>query len=204
MERRRNLPLGSRRICLRRQGPGIGVTWANPIVRLEKINGGFAYSLNREHFDVSSIFATALGGTVHGKLDASRLPGSPALGRIGLEVTGIELEQALRAFSTRELPLERLPLSGLTAGTLKVNWRGSLLDARMDGDLRVRPVLRAGTLPVTAVVQATVDFKDESVEVQSVDASTQATHLTTQGGCRRTRTCSWIWRPGNWRNCGRW
>lgn len=112
---------------------GFGVTWANPIVRLEKINGGFAYSLNREHFDVSSIFATALGGTVHGKLDASSLPGSPALGRMDLEVNGIELEQALRAFATRELPLERLPLSGLTAGTLKVHWVGSLLDARMDG-----------------------------------------------------------------------
>ena len=86
---------------------GFGVTWANPIVRLEKINGGFAYSLNREHFDVSSIFATALGGTVHGKLDASSLPGSPALGRMDLEVNGIELEQVFGS-----LCHPRVPLSG--------------------------------------------------------------------------------------------
>ena len=160
---------------------GAGVTWANPIVRLEKISGGFAYSLDREHFNVSSIFATALGGTVHGKLDASSLPGSQPLGRMDLEVNGIELEQALRAFATRELPLERLPLAGLTAGTLNVHWVGSLLDARMDGDLRVRPVARAGTLPVTAVVRATVNFKEQSVEVDNVDASTRETHLRTQG-----------------------
>jgi len=160
---------------------GVGVTWADSVVRLANITGGFAYSLDREHFDVSSIFATALGGTVHGTLDASSLPGAQPVGRIDLVVTGVELAQALRAFSTRELPLDRLPLSGLTAGTLKVHWLGGPLDARMDGDLRVSPVARAGTLPVTGVVQATVDFRHESVEVRSVDVSTRETHLTAQG-----------------------
>ena len=51
----------------------------------------------------------------------------------------------------------------------------------MDGNLRVQPVARAGQLPVTAVVQATVDFKDQSVQVHSVDASTPETHLSAQG-----------------------
>ncbi len=58
-----------------------GVSWANPTFRLEKINGGFAYSLDREHFNVSSIFATALGGTVTGKLDASQFARQGAGGK---------------------------------------------------------------------------------------------------------------------------
>jgi translocation and assembly module TamB len=158
-----------------------GVGWADEIVRLEKINGGFMYSLDREHFNVSSIFATALGGTVHGKMDTSHLTGKEAVGQIDLQVTGVELASALRAFATEELPLERLPLSGSTAGTLLVHWRGSPLNALMDGNLQVQPVARAGQLPVTAVVQATVDFKSQSVQVHSVDASAPETHLSVQG-----------------------
>jgi translocation and assembly module TamB len=158
-----------------------GVGWADEVVRLEKMNGGFLYSLDREHFNVSSIFATALGGTVHGKMDTSHLPGKEAVGQMDLQVTGVEVESALRAFATTELPLERLLLSGSTGGTLLVHWRGSPLDALMDGNLRVQPVARAGHLPVTAVVQATVDFRSRSVQVHNVDASTPETHLSAQG-----------------------
>ena len=159
----------------------VGVNWTDSIVRLERMNGGFAYSLDREHFNVSSIFATALGGTVHGKLDASSVRGKEQVGRIALEVNGVEVEQALHAFSNDDLPLDRLHLSGLTAGTLDVNWRGSFLNAKMDGDLRVRPVARAGELPVTAVVQATVDFKGQAGLLHSVEASTQASRLSASG-----------------------
>jgi translocation and assembly module TamB len=166
-----------------------GVTYADSIVRLEKMNGGFFYTLNPEHFNVSSIFATALGGTVHGKMDTSFLRGREAEGRIELEVTGVELQQALRAFSSSDLPLERLPLAGSTVGTLGVTWRGSPLNAFMDGDLRVQPLARAGQLPVSAVVQATVDFRSGAVQVHNLDASTnpgaasggQGTHLSAQG-----------------------
>ncbi len=163
------------------QAKAMGVGWADDIVRLEKMNGGFLYSLDREHFNVSSIFATALGGTVHGKMAASHLPGKEAVGQMDLQVTGVELESALRAFASMELPLQRLPLSGATSGTLLVKWQGSPLDATMDGNLRVEPVPRAGQLPVTAVVQATVDFKSQSVQVRNLDASTPETHLLAQG-----------------------
>ena len=82
------------------QAKAMGVGWADDIVRLEKMNGGFLYSLDREHFNVSSIFATALGGTVHGKMAASHLPGKEAVGQMDLQVTGVELESALRAFAS--------------------------------------------------------------------------------------------------------
>jgi translocation and assembly module TamB len=163
----------------------VGVNWTDSIVRLERMNGGFAYSLDREHFNVTSIFATALGGTVHGKLDASSLRGKEQVGRISLEVNGVEVEQALHAFSTSDLPLDRLRLSGATTGTLEVNWRGSFLNAKMDGDLRVRPLARAGELPVTAVVQATVDFKGAAGLLRSVEASTTASRLSASGRLSR-------------------
>ncbi len=160
---------------------GVGVNWADGVVRLERINGGFLYSLDGEGFSASSIFATALGGTVHGRMNASYLRGKEQVGRIELQVNGVELAQALRAFSNSDLPLERLHLAGSTTGTLDVNWRGSPLNARMDGDLVVRPVARQGELPVGATVQATVNFKGQSVQVRSVEAGTAATHLSAQG-----------------------
>jgi translocation and assembly module TamB len=159
----------------------VAVSWANPTMRLDRISGGFLYSLDREHLNVSSIFAVALGGTVHGKLNASNLRGKDAVGRIELDVTGVELKQALRAFSTSDLPLTRLHLAGTTAGSLDVNWRGSPLNALMSGDLRVRPQTRTGELPVTAVVQAEVDFKHQSAQLRSVEASTPETHLSARG-----------------------
>jgi translocation and assembly module TamB len=157
------------------------VTWADNTVRLERINGGFAYSLDGEHFNASSIFATALGGTVHGRLDASHLRGKEAVGKIALEVTGVELSQALHAFSNTDLPLDSLRLSGSTAGTLDVNWRGSPLNALMTGDLQIKPVRRAGELPVTAAVRTTVDFKRQSAEDLNVEAATQFTRLSARG-----------------------
>ncbi len=156
-----------------------GVNWTDHVIQLEHVNGGIAYSLDREQFNVSSIFATALGGTVHGKLDAST--GKDPVGRIALEVTGVEVGQALRAFSTRDMPLDLLHLSGAATGTLDVRWRGSLLNAKMDGDLRVRPVARAGDLPVTAVVKATMDFKAEAGELHAVEASTPASRFSVRG-----------------------
>lgn len=158
-----------------------GVNWTDPVVRLEGMNGGFNYSLDREHFNVSSIFVMGLGGTVHGKIDAGHPLGKEETGRMLLEVTGVDVAQALRAFTTNDLPLERLHLSGTTAGTLDVHWRGDFLNAQMDGDLRVRPVPRAGYLPVTAVLQATVDFKGQAGELYSVEASTAASRLSARG-----------------------
>ena len=158
-----------------------GVTWADQTVRLEKINGGITYTLDREHFNVSSIFATALGGVATGTLDSTNSSGKEPVGKIALEVTDVDLAQALRAFSNEHLPLERLHLGGSTAGLLDVNWRGTPLNAKMDGDLRVHPVARAGELPVTAVVQATVDFKGQSCELHSVEASTRASRLSARG-----------------------
>lgn len=158
------------------------VNWADRRVRFENINGGIAYLLDRDHFDVSSIFATMLGGTLQGKLSINNLPNKESTGRVELKVSGVELGQALRAFSNDKLPLARLPLTGSTAGMLEVNWRGSPLNARMDGDLHVTPLVRAGgSLPVTASVRGTVDFKGRSAELLSVEASTPASHLWAQG-----------------------
>ena len=158
-----------------------GVSWQNQSVRLEKISGGLAYSMDREHFNISSLFATVLGGTVHGKIDATHLPGSPATGRMELQLAGVELEQTRRALASRELPLERLPLAGQTAGTLVMNWQGSPRKARMEGDLQVSPVARAGQLPVTAVLNATLDFQNESADVRKLEAHTQGSYLSAQG-----------------------
>ena len=98
-----------------------------------------------------------------------------------LQVAGIELERALRAFSTSELPLERLPLAGSVAGTLTVNWQGSPLNARMAGDLRVQPVYRAGQLPVEAAVQAAVDFQASRCRCVAWKLPARASHLSAQG-----------------------
>ncbi len=158
-----------------------GVSWQNQSVRLEKISGGFNYSLDREKFNVSSLFATALGGTVSGKMSLSHPGGNDSTGRVELQLTRVDLEQTRRAFSTHELPLERLPLAGETAGTLAVNWQGSPQNSRLEAHLRVDPVARPGQMPLTAVVETTVDFRNESTEVHKLEAHTKGTYLSAQG-----------------------
>ncbi|PSH04011.1 MAG: hypothetical protein CXZ00_09370 [Acidobacteria bacterium] len=158
-----------------------GVTWKNQISRLEKINGGLIFSLDREHFEAPSIFAAALGGTVHGKLSVSNLQSKEQLGLISLKVTGAQLTQVMSAFTTRELPLDRLHLAGSATGTLEVNWRGSPQNAQIDGDMRIVPIMRPGELPVTAALRGTVDLKGPSVQLHSVEVSTRAARLKASG-----------------------
>jgi translocation and assembly module TamB len=159
----------------------VGLNWLDRNVHLERINGGIVYSLDREHLNIPALFATALGGTVHGSLYASSLRGQEPVGRAALEVTGVELAQALGAFSTQDERLRSLRLSGLTAGKLDVNWKGSPLNARVDADLRVQPVARTGELPVSAQAQAAVDWKEQLCQLHSLEASTRATHLAARG-----------------------
>jgi translocation and assembly module TamB len=158
-----------------------GVSWENPGVRLEKINGGFNYALDRDHFNISSLFAAALGGTVRGKMSMVHPGKRDSTGRAELQLTKVDFEQTRRAFSTHELPLERLPLAGETAGTLVVNWQGAPQTARLEADLRVDPVARSGQMPLTATVVATVDLKSDVAEVHKLEAHTKGTYLSAEG-----------------------
>jgi translocation and assembly module TamB len=158
-----------------------GVTWANSTVRLEKMNGGLAFTLDRDRFNISSIFATALGGTVHGKLDASHVNGKESAGHIELETTGVQLGEALQVFSSRQLPLARLRLAGVVSGPLLATWQGDMRNARMEVKLGVQPLNRRGELPVTAAAQGTFDFKRVALELHNLEASDGTTHLTAHG-----------------------
>ncbi len=160
---------------------GTGMEWHDPIMQLQRVSGGLDFSLDRERFNIPAFFATALGGTVHGKLMASGPESRRQDGRINIEVSGLELTDVLAAFSEPELPLSRLSLGGAVGGGLEIHWADGFQHALMDGNVKVRPVPRAGELPVAAAVRATVDFHGQSAQFHEAEATTAASKVNVSG-----------------------
>jgi translocation and assembly module TamB len=168
-------------LLLAGRGRASGASWVNQTLSMEKINGGFEYAFDGERLNVSSIFLTALGGAFHGQMTVTGLRGKEPAGEIALQAENVELSDVLRSFSRSDLPLDRLHLSGAVYGPLRAQWRGSPEDARLMAELRVEPRPRAGELPVSATARAAVELRDDSVEIESMEASTPATKLTVRG-----------------------
>ena len=86
-------------ICHGGQGAGRGRDLGGPTVRLEKINGG--YCLFAGPRALQRLFDFCHGAGRHGTRNVGlhNICGKEPVGQMELEVTGVELEQALRAFS---------------------------------------------------------------------------------------------------------
>jgi len=160
---------------------GTGMEWHDSIMHLQRVSGGLDFSLDREHFNIPALFATVLGGSVHGKLMASGLGSHHQDGRMNLEVSDLEVMDVLAAFSEPELPLNRLSLGGAVAGGLEIHWADGFQHALMDGNVKVRPIPRPGELPVAAAVRATVDFLGQSAQFHEAEATTAASKVNVSG-----------------------
>ncbi|MDR3764588.1 MAG: translocation/assembly module TamB domain-containing protein [Acidobacteriota bacterium] len=163
------------------QARGTNVTWSSRQFRLERVNGGFFYSLDQNRIVANSIFAAVMGGTAHGRMVVDLHSAAGQMGSIELETTGLEAEQGLKAFTTSDVPLSALRLSGRAAGPVNIRWKGSLLRAQLDARLHVTPVARTGLLPVTAELGANVELGEPSAEITLAEVSTPQSHLSAHG-----------------------
>jgi translocation and assembly module TamB len=172
------------------------IEWANN--KLSMRNGRFnaGFSITPARFHLSSIKANLLGGDLAGDADVTNWqtsleappasgrrhvigrvpPGSLQHGSVRLQLAAFPLLPALQMLSSRNLPLDRLDLSGNATGNVEVLWVGSIRDAETRLDLGIVPPLKPAPseIPVRGKVEGIYRGSRDEAEVTQL-------HLTTPG-----------------------
>src|ERR1019366_10231304 len=155
-----------------------------------------SYSITPDRFRLSSIKANLLGGDLAGDADVTNwqtsIEPSPAPGRrhvigrvppaslqrgqVRLQLAGFPLLPALEMLSSKNLPLDRLDLSGSASGKVEMLWVGSIRDAETRVNLAIAPPLKPAPseFPVRGRIDGIYRGSRDELEVTQL-------HLTTPG-----------------------
>ena len=156
------------------------------------LNGGAQFTANRERLVLSSIFATALGGTLNGSgelRDWTSVRQSPLGGKmpvqsglLNLRLNALQLRQLVDAAGA-STAVRKLDAVGSIAGTLRAQWTGSLRNLDTAVDLDVTPPANPARdqLPVTARVRAIYHRAAQTVDVPQLDLATRTTRVDATG-----------------------
>ena len=187
------------------------IEWSNG--KLSMQNGRFnaAYSVTPERFHVSSIKANLLGGDLTGDADVtnwqnslqssleSPLEPSPAAGRrhvvgrvppgslqrgsVRLQLAAFPLLPGLQLLSSKNLPLDRLDLSGNASGKVEMLWVGSIRDAETRLNLDIAPPLKPAPaeIPVRGQIDGIYRGSRDELEVSQLHLTTPGSEVTATG-----------------------
>ncbi|MGD9715264.1 MAG: hypothetical protein AB7V46_24885, partial [Thermomicrobiales bacterium] len=126
--------------------------WRSGGVRVRNLNGGVDYSIDPQRVSFSNVFFSVLGGTVTGSVEVQDWRSSQSSpgrqrGSANLRVANIGLHNAATAAASRQFPVDRLSLSGVTSGAVEVRWTGAPNSAVAKFDLGVKPLPARGARP---------------------------------------------------------
>ena len=160
--------------------------YSDSVVRNVKLSGAAQYTADQNRLSLNRIEGQIWQGTAAGKavienwLETSS---GKATGSADLELSGIHLQPAAEAVSTRKLPLDQLNLAGESSGTVAVTWKGVLPDIVAKLDLRVTPLpaSQQGQLPVTANLHGIYLARSESLQFDHLDITTPNTMVVASG-----------------------
>ncbi len=184
------------------------IEWSNGKVstRNGRINAGF--SLTPDRFRVSSIKANLFGGDLladvdvtnwQNSLEPSPAPGQRHLigrvppeslqrGHVRLQLAGFPLLPALEMLSSKNLPLDRLDLSGNASGNVEMLWVGSIRDAETRVNLAIAPPLKPtpNEIPVRGQIDGLYRGSRDELEVSQLHLTTPASEITATGNLAAT------------------
>jgi translocation and assembly module TamB len=187
------------------------IEWSNGKVSIRngRITAGFFVA--PERFHVSSIKANLLGGDLQGDADVTNwqssrqsslqgsLEPSPAAGRshvigrippeslqrgqVRLQLAGFPLLPALEMLSSKNLPLDRLDLSGSASGKVDMLWVGSIRDAETRVNLAIVPPLKPtpNEIPVHGQIDGSYRGSRDELQVTQLHLTTPASEITATG-----------------------
>jgi translocation and assembly module TamB len=166
---------------------------------LPNLNGGAQFSLTRDRFSLSSIFANAFGGTITGSLDvrdwlsserpgkgtvdsSKDVPAPPQRGSGSFDVRGIQMRSTIAAFG-RNATVDKLDPVGIAAGKVNVAWTGSPAHADAELALHITPPARVEPhqFPVQGEVLATYRGRNQLLDVRRLDLVTPHSTLNVAG-----------------------
>jgi translocation and assembly module TamB len=177
--------------------------WSNGKVSMRNGRLAAGFSVTPSRFHVSSIRANLMGGDLTGDADVTNwqsaldpapgskharvigrvAPGSLQRGSLRMQLTGFPLAPALSMLSSKNLPLDRLNLSGSTSGTAEALWVGSIRDAetRLNLDIVPPPTPATNEIPVRGKIDAIYRGSRDELEVSQLRLNTSGSELTATG-----------------------
>ena len=152
------------------------------------LNGGAQFTADRDRINMTSIFATTLGGTLHGNGEIrmasppAATKATPASGTLNLRLNGLQVRQLVDALGS-SAAVRKLDPVGSIAGTLRAQWAGSMKNyqAAVDLDIVPPPAPSSDQLPVTARVVATYHHLQEIIDVPQLNLATRTTRVDATG-----------------------
>ncbi len=110
-------------------------------------------------------------------------PQSLQRGSLRLQLAGFPLLPALEILSSKNLPLDRLGLSGMASGKVEMLWVGSIRDAETRLNLGVAPPLQPapGEIPVHGQIDGIYRGSRDELEVTQLHLTTPASEITATG-----------------------
>jgi translocation and assembly module TamB len=179
------------------------IEWSNG--KLSMPNGRITagYSVTPGRFRVSSIKANLFGGDLVGDADVTNWqnslepspaaarrhvigrvpPGSLQRGSVHLQLAGFPLLPALELLSSKNLPLDRLDLSGRASGKVEMLWVGSIRDAETRMNLDIAPPLKLAPaeIPVRGQIDGIYRGSRDELEVSQLHLTTPGSEITAAG-----------------------
>ena len=183
------------------------------MMRNGRVNTGFSITPDRFHLSSikASLLGGELGGdadvtnwqssiqsSMPGSRESSLQPSPPrrarhVIGRIPpqsvqrgsvhLQLAGFPLLPAMEMLSSRNLPLDRLALSGNTSGTVEMLWVGSFRDAETRLKISIVPPPKPvqGEIPVQGRVDAVYRGSRDELEVSDLHLATPGSEVSATG-----------------------
>ena len=115
-------------------------------------------------------------------------PGSLQRGSLHLQLAGFPLLPALEILSTKNLPLDRLALSGNASGNVEMLWVGSIRDAETRLNVAIAPPLKSALpeIPVRGQIDAVYRGSRDELEVSQLHLTTPGSEITAVGNLAAT------------------
>ena len=178
--------------------------WNAAAVHVNSVSGSAAFHMDQDRIDVSRIAASALGGTVSGQMTVSHWNAPPRIekepppivprgahaitareqiAKANFTLRGVGVERIASLFSTSQLPLNDLHVSGVADATAEFSWVGSPQSAQLKVDVQAspNPADTGGNMPITAQGQGVYDFRTASMQIGLADLHTPSSHLNVKG-----------------------
>ncbi|MGA2967459.1 MAG: hypothetical protein ABSD64_14720, partial [Terriglobales bacterium] len=181
------------------------IEWSNGKLAMRNGRIGAGFSLTSDRFRLSSIKANPFGGDLVGEADVTNwqtsfeplptpergrvrgrvLPQSPQRGSVKLQLAGFPLLPALEFVSSKELPLDRLDVTGSASGNVEMLWVGSIRDAETRLNLAIATPLKPSPngIPIHGQIDAVYrgSRNAEELEVSQLHLATAASEITAAG-----------------------
>ena len=152
-------------------------------IRLAGLDLSTAYSANAQRLEFPNVTASALGGSLQGRMEVS-LQGSSPRFSLRASIRDLLLDAVLHSFTAAPQALQRLRPASLIGGTLEISENDPSQNLRSRFDLELQPSgdVQPGMLPVGGVVRGTITLAPGfSLQLQEAHLTTPHSELAAQG-----------------------